>query len=187
MKSRFLDEKELEELKKAMPEELWLPFALCLETGLRVGDIAKIKAKDIQPDGVHYRAEKTKKDGIAPISAHLRAELPHRNGYIFPGRKARTHITRSALWYRVKKACERASMPALGVSPHSFRKSFAVELYREKGFRAVQQALQHSNAPTTEIYAFADWSTGENANRPLLRKDLQLIVKMCMDALSGTK
>ena len=70
-----------------------------------------------------------------------------------------------------------------GVSPHTLRKVFAVELYREKGFKAVQEALQHTNGATTEIYSFADWSTGKNAEEPLKRKDLQLIVKMVIEAL----
>lgn len=58
-----------------------------------------------------------------------------------------------------------------------------MELYREKGFKAVQTALQHSNAATTEIYSFADWSTGTNADEPLRRRDLQLIIKMVIEAL----
>ena len=63
------------------------------------------------------------------------------------------------------------------------RKVFAVELYREKGFQAVQEALQHSFAATTEIYSFADWDTGKNADLPLTRRDLKLIVKMVLEAL----
>ena len=78
-------------------------------------------------------------------------------------------------------------MPPEGISPHSMRKVFAVELYREKGFRAVQEALQHANCATTEIYSFADWSTGENADLPLKRKDLQLIVKLVLEALGDVR
>jgi hypothetical protein len=58
-----------------------------------------------------------------------------------------------------------------------------VELYREKGFKAVKEALQHNNSATTEIYSFADWNTGKNADLPLKRRDLQLIVKMVLEAL----
>ena len=70
-----------------------------------------------------------------------------------------------------------------GISPHTLRKVFAVELYREKGFKAVQTALQHTNSATTEIYSFADYATGDNANEPLRRRDLQLIIKMVIEAL----
>ena len=83
----------------------------------------------------------------------------------------------------MKKAAERAGVESEGTSPHSLRKVFAVELYREKGFSAVKEALQHANAATTEIYSFADWNTGENANLPLVRRDLQLVVRMVLEAL----
>ena len=66
------------------------------------------------------------------------------------------------------------------------RKVFAVELYREQGFSVVKKALQHNNNATTEIYTFADWTTGENANKPLQRKDLELIIRKCLEALTDT-
>ena len=47
----------------------------------------------------------------------------------------------------------------------------------------MQTALQHTNGATTEIYSYADWSTGANANEPLERRDLQLIIKMVIEAL----
>ena len=63
------------------------------------------------------------------------------------------------------------------------RKVFAVELYREKGFEEARKALQHNNSATTEIYTFADWNTGKNADLPLKRRDLQLVVRMCLEAI----
>lgn len=184
MKSRYVESGELEKLRSVLPAEYWLPFWVSLETGLRVGDVVKIKRKDIKSDGIHYVAEKTGKRGIAPISASLRKALAGRGKYIFPSsRNANKHITRQAVWSRIKRGGERAGLNVEGLSPHTLRKVFAVETYREKGFRAVKEALQHSNSATTEIYSFSDWSTGVNAEKPLTRKDLQLIVKMCIEAL----
>lgn len=51
----------------------------------------------------------------------------------------------------------------------------------------MQEALQHRNAATTEIYSFADWATGESAELPLKRKDLQLVVKMVLEALGESR
>jgi integrase len=87
------------------------------------------------------------------------------------------------VWARIKKSAERSGINSEGISPHSMRKVFAVELYREKGFKAVQEALQHSNAATTEIYSFADWETGKGGEEPLLKRDLPLIVRMVLEAL----
>ena len=184
MKSTYLETSTVDELKTHLPLEAWLPLWVSLETGLRVGDVVRLKPSNIRADGIHYRAEKTGKYGVAQISDKLRRALPKKGKWLFPStHKAGRHITRQAVWQRVKAAAKRAGIKADGVSPHSLRKVFAVELYREKGFAAVKNALQHANAATTEIYSFADWSTGQNADKPLTRKDLQLIVKMCLEAL----
>lgn len=162
----------------------WLPLGVSLETGLRVGDVVRLRRESLKSDGIHFRAQKTRKVGVAKISAELRRQLPTRGKWLFPSPyRAGEHITRQCVWARIKTAAKRANIDPQGVSPHSLRKVFAVELYREKGFRAVQEALQHSNAATTEVYSFADWSTGESANLPLTRRDLQLVVHMVLEAL----
>lgn len=185
MKSRFIDRCELSKVRQAVSDELWLPFRVALETGLRVGDVVKLKRKDVKADGLHYTAEKTGKKGIAPISASLRKALKRGQGeYCFPSPSRRgKHITRQALWSRLKKAGKSAGLDVEGLSPHTLRKVFAVETYREKGFAAVKEALQHTNSLTTEVYSFADWDTGENAEKPLTRRDLKLVVRMVLEAL----
>ena len=190
MKSKYLDTPEIQTLQQYIEPSAWVPFWISLETGLRVGDVVKLKCENLKADGLHYRAQKTKKNGVAPISADLRRALNKKGKgkWLFPSPyKSGKHITRQCVWARIKKACERAGLSAEGISPHSLRKVFAVELYREKGFKAVQEALQHSNGATTEIYSFADWSTGSSAELPLKRKDLQLIVKMVLEALGKEK
>lgn len=185
MKSQYIEPQELEKLRSVSAEEAWLPLWVSLETGLRIGDVVKLRKANLKPDGLHYKAQKTGKNGVARIGADLRRELAAKRGkWLFPSPyKAGKHITRQCAWARIKAACERAGVEPKGVSPHSLRKVFAVELYREKGFRAVKEALQHNSAATTEIYSFADWSTGENSELPLQRKDLALVVKMVIEAL----
>ena len=185
MKSKYIAPDEIAKLKVALTEEQWLPLWVSLETGLRVGDVVKLKSKDLKSDGLHYVAEKTGKKGIATISQSLRKALRGRDGkYIFPSYKTpEKHLSRQAVWSRIKRAGERAGLNLEGVSPHAMRKAFAVELYRKKGFNVVKEALQHTNSATTEIYSFADWDTGENANLPLKRRDLRLIVRMVLEAL----
>ena len=184
MKSRFIDKGEIKKLRQASTDEAFLPLLLSLETGLRIGDVVALKVKDLKPDGLHYTASKTQKKGIAPVSFSLRQRLAKKGKWLFPSPyKPDKHITRQAVWARMKKAGERAGVDLEGLSPHAMRKAFAVELYREKGFKAVQEALQHSYASTTEIYTFSDWNTGDNADLPLKRRDLQLIVKMVLEAI----
>lgn len=186
MKSTYLDSATVEALREHLDITSWLPLWVSLETGLRVGDVVRLKPRNVQADGIHYRAEKTGKYGVAKISEKLRKALPKKGKWLFPSpTRIGKHITRQAVWARVKAAAKRSGVEADGVSPHSLRKVFAVELYREKGFGAVKEALQHANSATTEIYSFADWSTGKNADLPLTRKDLQLVVKMCLEALGA--
>lgn len=185
MKSQYIEPKELEKLRSVSAEEAWLPLWVSLETGLRIGDVVKLRKANLKPDGLHYKAQKTGKNGVARISADLRRELAAKRGkWLFPSPyKKDKHITRQCAWARIKAACERAGVEPKGVSPHSLRKVFAVELYRDKGFKAVKEALQHNSAATTEIYSFADWNTGENSELPLRRKDMALLVKMVIEAL----
>lgn len=188
MKSRFVDETEIKKLREVSREEAFLPLLVSLETGLRIGDVVGLKVSSVQSDGIHYTAEKTKKAGVAPISATLKRRLAKKGKWLFPSPyKKGKHITRQAVWSRIKTAGKKAGVDLEGLSPHAMRKAFAVELYRKKGFKAVQKALQHNYASTTEIYTFADWNTGENADLPLKRRDLQLIVKMVLEALGEAK
>lgn len=185
MKSKYIEPKDVKKLRDSMSSEEWLPLWVSLETGLRVGDVVKLKPRDLQADGLHYTAEKTGKKGTAAVSQSLRRVLAqHKGKYIFPSsRDASKHLTRQAVWQRIKRAAARSGLDLEGVSPHAMRKAFAVELYRKKGFREVQKALQHNNSATTEIYSFADWDTGDNADIPLRRRDLKLVVRMVLEAL----
>ena len=192
MKSRFLEQSEIKNLRTALGDVAFLPLLVSLETGLRIGDVVALKKSSIKKDGIHFQAKKTKKRGIAKISAKTRKKLLEndKNGekWLFPSPyKAGHHITRQAIWQRLKKAGKSCGIEIDGLSPHSLRKVFAVELYREKGFQAVKEALQHNYSATTEIYTFADWNTGENASLPLTRKDLPLIVKMVLEAIGKEK
>ena len=183
MKSRYLDEKEIATIRRCMGAEAWLVFRVMLETGLRVGDVVALERRHVTKDGIIYKAHKTGKEGLAPITPGLYRKLSHRNGYLFKGRKEGTHLTRQAVWKRIKTAGKRAGLDLDGMSPHAMRKAFAVELYKARGFEAVKQALQHSYNSTTEIYAFADWNTGTNADLPLRRRDLELIVRAVIEAV----
>jgi integrase len=184
VKSKYVEQETIKAIKGSLDEQAWLPLWVALETGLRVGDVVALRRASLKEDGIHYRAQKTNKCGVAKISAELRRQLPTKGKWLFPSPyKQGEHITRQCVWARIKRAAKRAGLNTEGVSPHTLRKVFAVELYREKGFKAVQTALQHSNAATTEIYSFADWSTGSNADEPLRRRDLQLIIKMVIEAL----
>ncbi|MBQ5853420.1 MAG: tyrosine-type recombinase/integrase [Rikenellaceae bacterium] len=178
MQSRFLEDFEIIAISRELTREEWLPLFVSLKTGLRVGDVVKIRVRDLRDNGVRYVAEKTGKVGFAELPRDTLQQLREqaRHGWCFPSPfNKKTHLTRQAVWYRIKRAALRAGVSVEGVSPHALRKSFAVFMFGEKGLRATMDALQHDHANTTALYAHADWLTGENAKRPLCRGDLPVI------------
>lgn len=188
MQSIYIDNEILSKLRGAMTPAAWLVFWLSSETGLRVGDCVGLRRDSLSQGKIFYVAEKTGKPGSAKISVELYRALHSRvidSPWVFPSPKdPRKHLTRQAVWYRIKKACYRVGIDPEGISPHSMRKHFAVETFKRSGLKATQEALQHDRAITTELYALSDFSTGQNAEKPLLRRDLDLIVKLCAAALS---
>lgn len=187
MQSIYIDSDQVAKLRANMRPYAWLTLWVCVETGLRIGDVVSLTWDCVESRRIVYTAQKTGKSGVSKISAGLyEALLAQRSAspWVFPSPKdPRKHLTRQAVWYRIKSACDRVGIDSAGISPHSLRKHFAVELFKRSGLKAAQEALQHDRALTTEIYALSDFSTGQNADKPLLRRDLDLIVKLCAASL----
>lgn len=179
MKSKFLDEIELDFLRAYMSPSDFLPLSVSLETGLRIGDVLRLKHSDIKNGHIYFTAQKTGKLGRASISKLLGVQLRKSNGsvYCFPGRDPRKPLSRQAVWQRVKRACAKAGIDPSGISPHSMRKVFAVDVFKADGAERAREALQHSDLRTTELYILSDWTTGKNADLPLTRKDITRIVE----------
>lgn len=183
MRSKYVNEKELLGMRRALSDDEWLPFAVALDTGLRIGDVAKIRWRDVQGSRVSYTAQKTGKQGVAYLAETTALEIWKRrrlavSPWLFPSpSNPARHITRQALWKRLKTASKRSGMDSRGISPHSLRKAYGVREYRAHGLSAAQAGLQHTDIGTTEIYVLSDWLTGENADEPLRRSDMARIIR----------
>lgn len=193
MRSRYLEEKEIKALRRAFSPYEWLPYQIAIETGLRIGDVAQIRWRDLQGTRLRFVAQKTGKSG----EAFLEEETAHRlwqqrrratSAWMFPAPSDDSkHISRQLLWKRLKAACRECRINADGVSPHSLRKVYGVREYRAHGMSAAQAGLQHTDIGTTEIYVLADWLTAENADKPLLRSDMARILHYIADWLGIPK
>lgn len=161
----------------------WMVLQLAGETGLRIGDVLALRWEDIEGREVTYRAQKTGKYGVAMVSDATAAWLERQrrwatSPWVFASpKKPGAHLTRQAVWKRMKRAAAAAGVPAEGVSPHSLRKVFAVRMYHERDIRAAQEALQHERMEVTEQYALSDWLTGDEAEKPLVRQDMVRIAQ----------
>ena len=147
-----------------------LVIALLLYTGIRVGEIAKIKINDIHDNHLLIRGKgrKERKVILIPhiinlINEYL-AKRSDDNEYLFVSRKnfgnnsRELHsITPQAIRDIVKKIAKRSDIDEGrldDVAPHTFRRTFAVNLtqkYKASAFQ-LQKVMGHSNVQTTQIY-----------------------------------
>lgn len=187
MRSKFVDKDTVTKLRRVLGTDAWLPFQVCLETGLRIGDVLRLRSSDLSLcDGVYhlwYTAQKTGKEGTAKLSRSTGKRLADREGFLFPGRGKTGHLTRQAAWSRVKRACEAVGVDSDGISPHSLRKCFAVALRRKEGIAAVQEALQHSSDAVTRVYAYADTVMNSASDEPIRWCDLELICDYILERI----
>ena len=193
MRSKFLSDSQIDTIKHHMSTEHWLPFAIMLDTGLRVGDVVSLTwvnfLRDCSPWRVCTIAEKTGKPIVCDIKSSTVKLLlslgQHKDTeYVFPSPKdAGKHISRVTVWRRLKNTLSLAGVPLDGFSPHSFRKHFAVDKLHSDGLEAVRLALQHSNTSTTRLYAYSDTVMSRDSDEPIRWRDLELLTDYIVDVV----
>ena len=147
-----------------------LVIALLLYTGIRVGEIAKIKISDINDNHllIHGKGRKERKVILIPHITNLIEEYLSKrfddNEYLFVSRKnfgsasRELHsITPQAIRDIVKKIAKISNIDESridDVSPHTFRRTFAVNLTQKNKASTfqLQKVMGHSNVQTTQIY-----------------------------------
>ena len=158
-----------------------LAIRVSLETGMRIDDVLSLRRKNIKGRKLYYTAQKTGKEDKKVISQGLLVMLnknlstEDENEYIFKHRlKKGKHRTRQAVWKNVKKACAEIGLER-NITPHSARKSYAVELFHDKGLNITQKELQHENANTTLLYAFSEMLINDKQSNEINNIDFDLL------------
>ena len=129
---------------------------VCLHTGLRIGDVLRLRTEQLRPN-FWVTEQKTGKRRQVGLPRPLLEDLKSGAGkeWVFPGR-SRGHRTRQAVWKDVKRAAAAMRLPQ-NIAPHSARKVYAVELLSRYGdIEKVRRALNHDSEIVTLIYAMAD-------------------------------
>lgn len=188
MKSDYMKPENYNKLFVFMSYENTLVLRVSLETGLRIGDVLKLRPSDLRGRTITFIAEKTGKRGRAVISQDLANRLKKVSGdqFIFPKRGDPSgHRSRQTIWKDVKKAAAALrSVNVIGaenITPHSARKTFAVEDAERYGLRHTQQRLQHRDKSTTKLYAFSDRYIGGGNCAPSFKLVFQYLDKICED------
>ncbi len=143
-----------------MEYENALALRTSLETGMRIGDVLALTPDQIDGRTIKYTAQKTGKPAKKVISADLSKRLKRISDkdFVFPGRFGDKPRRRQTVWKDVKKATKHLKLTE-NVGCHSARKTYAVEVFQDKGLPSVQKELQHTHGDTTLVYAFADMFT----------------------------
>jgi integrase len=128
-------------------------FTLILFTGLRWSEAAMLRWENVDLKAGILRIAEVENDktDVVPIPAMIMDWLKANRklgGWVFPGRKPGTHITR--LDGSLNAACK---LVGIKVNPHLLRHASATLLYQATGdIYAVQHHLRHSKVATSQIY-----------------------------------
>lgn len=183
MRTDYLNPQIYNRLYGVMTYDNVLALRISLETGLRIDDVLSLKRDDLTGRTISGIAEKTCKPFKKPISQDLANRLKglNRKGFLFPHRlKPNEHRTRQAVWANMKKAAKVIGVE-LNAAPHSARKTYAVEVFKDRGLGAAQNELQHDRVSTTMLYAFSDMlsSNSTKNNKSVVNTtDLELFAEL---------
>lgn len=149
--------------------------------GLRVGEVAMLKVRDVDSERMLLRVERGK--GGQYRNAMLPADLltllrqwwklgreqgvMHHDGWLFPGLHAMKPISTRQLHRIVVEAAQAAGI-AKRVSPHTLRHSFATHLLEDGiDIRIIQALLGHAKLENTAFYTRVATRTMHAVTSPL--------------------
>ncbi|MBU3146754.1 site-specific integrase [Clostridium sp. CF012] len=148
---------------------------LTYSAGLRVGEVIKLKAQDIDSQRmlIHVVQGKGKKDRYTILSEialeQLRRyyKLYKPETWLFPGQNSKEYITERTVQRIFKNACIAAKITT-NATVHTLRHSFATHLL-ECGvdLRYIQELLGHSSSKTTEVYTHVTKKSISKIQSPL--------------------
>ena len=146
--------------------------------GLRVSELCGLKMSDLYIDEQFVRVTgKGDKQRLVPISERAIAELeayftdrnmipikPGYEDYVFVSERLKKNLSRIMVFHFIKQLVLSAGIKK-GVSPHTFRHSFATHLLEGgANLRVIQAMLGHESIATTEVYT--------HINRTRLREEI---------------
>lgn len=171
MQSQWVDNEIMRLILSALMPENRLACEISMATGLRIGDVLKLKPSDVLPTKERFtiKEEKTGKRRTVYLPKKLRERAYAISGrfWVFEHRLDRTkHRTRQAVFKDLRRACLLLRIKE-NITPHSARKSFAVEYFNRSGgdMKKLKNLFNHSNEAVTYIYAMANCLTYRKKKR----------------------
>ncbi|PGD45083.1 site-specific integrase [Bacillus toyonensis] len=143
-------------LKRHCSERDYILFLIGINTGLRVGDLLKLKTSDvIRRKIVKVSEGKTKKVrevNLLNIYEEVQAYAKSNDSeWLFPSRKGDKPITTTQAYRQLQKAADFAEVESIGT--HTMRKTFGYWFYKQtKDVAKLQTILNHSHPQVTLTY-----------------------------------
>jgi integrase len=136
-------------------------FCLGIETGLRIGDILRIRVCDVVGGRLAVKEQKTGKfkavvlslSLMSIIGSHVKCYALRDDHYLVYSRDWLPYrsLSRQQAWRVMREAGKMANLKQIGT--HTMRKTFAADVMRETGdISLVQRRLSHENMTTTLGY-----------------------------------
>ncbi|MBI4685072.1 MAG: site-specific integrase [Nitrospirae bacterium] len=148
---------------------------LIYSAGLRVGEVVKMKAEDIDSKRmlIHVKGAKGRKDRYTILSEtalnvlrkYWREYKPQK--WLFEGARRDRYISTRTVQHILEHACTQTNTKK-DISVHTLRHSFATHLL-ENGvdLRYIQELLGHAHSKTTEIYTHVSTKSLGKIRSPL--------------------
>lgn len=140
---------------------------MLVDTGIRAGEVCKLRTTDIKDDMTLFIRGKGKKERYVPFSPALKKQMMKyeriKDSYFLDHfdlpkyyflSKSGEQITRFVLQWMVAKAGEKAGVDKEKCFPHNFRHYFAISsLKNGLDLYSLSRVLGHSDIQTTTVYA----------------------------------
>ncbi len=135
-------------------------IVLMLHTGLRVGEVCRLKRSDLTLNKrsgsvqVHGKGNKYREVPLNTTARNALQEylvvLPKESGYVFPSEKTGQALTERAVGYIVKKYARAAKIPQLRA--HDLRHRFGYRMAAVVPLHRLAQIMGHDSLDTTMVY-----------------------------------
>ena len=154
------DKNKIEEMKNELLKtgyRNYMMFVMGINTGLRIGDLLKLKVEDVK-DKTHIllKEQKTKKSKRFMINTQLRIEIDKyiknmkTSEYLFQSQKGENKPIGRVQAYRIlNKAARRIDLEEVG--SHTLRKSMGYWHYQQYKDVALLQELFNHSAPSVTL------------------------------------
>ncbi len=140
-------------------------FLLGINTGLRIGDLLKLRVRDVTGTHIVIREQKTNKTKRVLITSELRKELESyirnkpSNEYLLRSREGQNRpITRSMAYKVLRQVATEFRLQEIGC--HTMRKTFGYFFYQQyKDVALLMKLFNHSSEKVTLRYIGVEQDT----------------------------